>query len=87
MNSKSGRGDWIRTSDPLRPRPKWWGNWGQQQTAALYFFEEFSASRQREATRGYSRLSAVCQPEIHLADGIQIRSDVISPFAPGIWRP
>jgi hypothetical protein len=51
------------------------------------FFEEFSASRQREATRGYSRLSAVCQPEIHLAYGIQIRSDVISPFAPGIWRP
>jgi hypothetical protein len=23
----------------------------------------------------------------HLAYGIQIRSDVISPFAPGIWRP
>jgi hypothetical protein len=23
----------------------------------------------------------------HLAYGIQIRSDVISPFAPDIWRP
>src|SRR5262245_44594553 len=29
-----GRGDWIRTSDPLRPRRKNPHNWGQLETAA-----------------------------------------------------
>ena len=35
--SKSGRGDWIRTSDPLRPRRKNPHNWGQRETAAPRF--------------------------------------------------
>jgi hypothetical protein len=32
-----GRGDWIRTSDPLRPRRKNPHNWGQLETAAPRF--------------------------------------------------
>ena len=36
-NPKSGRGDWIRTSDPLRPRRKNPHNWGQRETAAPRF--------------------------------------------------
>jgi len=32
-----GRGDWIRTSDPLRPRRKNPHNWGQRETAAPRF--------------------------------------------------
>ena len=35
--SESGRGDWIRTSDPLRPRRKNPHNWGQRETAAPRF--------------------------------------------------
>ena len=35
--SESGRGDWIRTSDPLRPRRKNPHNWGQLETAAPRF--------------------------------------------------
>jgi hypothetical protein len=32
-----GRGDWIRTSDPLRPRRRNPHNWGQRETAAPRF--------------------------------------------------